>query len=137
MAVPGSDMAIVSDGPSSATDKRTHVNANISSTAINTTDVTLHTVTSGSTFYVKSINVFLTSTLTSISVCSFRDNTTVRIPFIAEQLITGQDNGYTKFRMEFPEPIPFTSKFNVYSANASGVSASITVVGYEEINGYR
>lgn len=137
MAVNGSDIAIISDGPSSATDKRTHFNANFSFQTINTTQQTLKTVTSGYTAYVTDILITVANTLTNNSICSVRDDTTVKIPFIANKSVTSADPGFTCIHMQFKEPIPFSTSINVVSGNASGVSASVMVSGYEEADGVR
>lgn len=130
--VQAQDVAVLNASPSDASGKRTNVCENFSFQTINTTERIIHTPASGYSFYLTDLIVTVESTLTSISIIRFRDDDTNVIPFIAKKTTTGAESGYTTITMSFKEPIKFTTDINIIGGNASGVTGSVVICGYDE-----
>lgn len=114
---------------------RTEITANVSFEGLSTTADEIYDVPTGSKFYLDSIIIIYANTLTNVSVCSVRDNGTIKVPFIAKQTISGQESGYGIITQTFPTPIEFTDSVEIISANASGVNVSVTISGILETPG--
>ena len=136
--VKGQDVCVINASPSDASDDRVHVNFNLNFQNVTSTAKTLHTVTSGYTFYLTDLYVTIANSLTTNSVCSIRDDSTVVIPYIADKTITSTTTGYSVIQMRFVEPIPFSTAVKIANTSASaGCTTSVFGAGYEEKNGFK
>lgn len=90
---------------------------------------TLHTVTAGKTFYLTSLIFTVSSTAALLTTCNIRDAGTVKIPLSLPA--SGKNDPNINGALSFPEPVRFSTSV-VVAPNLPTVTASITVVGYEE-----
>lgn len=112
---------------------RIHVDKNIEAVAISGTPTVIHTVTAGHTFYLTSLIVSSLNEGNTIGRMVIRDSVVNKIPFVLSSQASGAAAPANVSSPPLPEPMPFTSDVSIIEL-AGNITASITIVGYEELN---
>lgn len=127
----GQKVTVSNPGPADADKNRTLIDKNFSFQTINTTPQVLHTVTAGKVFIMTDIEISVVNSNTADSICSVRDSTTVKSPWLTPKTLTGAEYGKFTRNSHYIQPPRFSTSVNVVSGNASGVVASIRIIGFE------
>jgi hypothetical protein len=130
LANSGSLKVAVTDRPSEVRG-RTSVVKHINYVALTGTPTVIHTVTVGKIFYLNSLIVSAINSSNVVGRFSISDNATVVVPFILPERTASTASGTAVASPPLPEPIPFTTSVTAVE-QAGDVTASITIVGYEE-----
>lgn len=112
---------------------RVHFNKNIEGVSLTLTPTLIHTVTPGYTFYMTSLIVSALNEGNAIGRMVIRDGGSNKIPFILPSQASGAAASTNVASPPMPEPMPFTTNIGVIEL-AGAVIASITIIGYEELN---
>lgn len=110
---------------------REFVHKYIDHVALTTSATVIHTVTSGKVFYLQNIVLSVINNSTSNGRFNINDEGTIKIPFTLPTKPIGGDDGSFSQAASFQEPLKFTTSVRATEV-AGAITASITIVGYEE-----
>lgn len=122
----------VTDRPSEVR-SRVKIQASIFATSLTAAATTIYTVTAGKTFYLESMITSTLNNANAIGEWRIADGATDKIGFLLGEKTAGVPATGGGTSPALPEPIPFTTAFNVKEISGD-IVASIYIIGYEETN---
>jgi len=120
----------VTDRPSEVR-SRTRIEKQIFNTALTAVSTTVHTVTGGKTFYLESMIISALNNANAIGEWRIADDGVDKIGYLVGEKTTGTAATLSSSSPALPEPIPFTTSFNVREISGD-IFLSIYIIGYEE-----
>lgn len=126
----GNMLVAVGDRPAEVRN-RVRVEARIFNTALTGTPVVLHTVTPGKILYVESMIISAVNQANAVGEWRIANGATDKLGYLLAERAIGAGAAISASSPSLPEPIPFTTNFNVREISGD-ISLSIYFIGYEE-----